>query len=60
MPFVKNNPRQNEAIGGEAGADLGAPVEKKEEVKTARQREIEALKRSLLAPLPGRAGAPAV
>ncbi len=59
MPFIKNNPREKElqqiaaAKEAENGVnDQKAPMTEAEFQKMKRQREIEALKRSLMAPLP--------
>jgi hypothetical protein len=56
IPFNKNNPREKEMNAATGGGDAAGGVA--EPPKTQRQREIEALKRSLLAPgpIPGKAG----
>ena len=59
VPYIKNNPKEKELNapkdgGVAAGSDSGKPQQTIEDIaKASRRREIEALKQSLLAPLPG-------
>ena len=50
VSFIKNNPREKELTGKSEEKD--PLIRMQEEVKNARQRQINDLKKSLLAPIP--------